>query len=232
MNASRPKAWLSWSSGKDSAWALHVVRQKGDLDVVALLTTVNRAFSRVAMHGVREALVDAQAERAGLPLVKVPLPYPCPNEAYEQAMAAAMQQAREEGVTHVAFGDLFLEDIREYREQQLARCSMTPIFPLWQLDTADLARQMVSAGLEAWLACIDPRKLDRGFAGRKFDARLLDGLPAEVDPCGEYGEFHTFASAGPMFREPISVNVGEVVEREGFVYTDLLPQVATQEDGR
>ncbi len=230
MNALRPKAWLSWSSGKDSAWALHVVRQQGDLDIVALLTTVNREFSRVAMHGVRETLVDDQAERAGLPLVKIPLPYPCPNEAYEQAMAAAMQQARVEGVTHVVFGDLFLEDIREYREQQLARCSMTPIFPLWNLDTADLARKMVAAGLEAWLACIDPRKLDRGFAGRKFDARLLADLPAGIDPCGEYGEFHTFASAGPMFRKPIPVTVGEVVEREGFVYTDLLPQDVAQED--
>lgn len=223
MSGSRVKAWLSWSSGKDSAWALKVVREREDLDVVALMTTVNEAFGRVAMHGVREALVDAQAERAGLPLVKIPIPYPCPNEAYERAMATAMERARGEGVTHVVFGDLFLGDIRQYREQQLARCGMTPVFPLWQLDTAELARQMVNAGLEGWLACIDPRKLDRGFAGRKFDARLLEELPAGVDPCGEYGEFHTFASAGPMFRSPIAVEAGEMVEREGFVYTDLMP---------
>ncbi len=227
MCASHPKAWLSWSSGKDSAWALHVVREQAKLDVVALLTTVNRVFGRVSMHGVREALVDAQAERAGLPLVKVPIPYPCPNAAYEAAMAAAMDRARAEGVTHVVFGDLFLEDIRQYREQQLARCSITPVFPLWQLDTADLARQMVASGLEAWLACVDPRKLDRAFAGRKFNTGLLADLPAGIDPCGEYGEFHTFASAGPMFRSPIPVALGDMVDREGFVYADLLPQAVT-----
>ena len=223
MGTARPKAWLSWSSGKDSAWALRVVRDRNDLEIVALLTTVNSAFGRVAMHGVREALVDAQAERAGLPLVKIPSPYPCPNDAYERAMAAAMERARAEGVTHVVFGDLFLEDIRQYREQQLARCAMTPVFPLWKLDTEELARQMVAEGLEAWLACIDPRKLDCRFAGRKFDARLLEELPAGIDPCGEYGEFHTYACAGPMFRSPIPVATGEVVEREGFVYADLLP---------
>jgi uncharacterized protein (TIGR00290 family) len=223
VSASRAKAWLSWSSGKDSAWALHVVRERGELDIVALLTTVNMAFGRVAMHGVREALVDAQGERAGLPLVKVPIPYPCPNDAYERAMAAAMERAHVESITHIVFGDLFLEDIRAYREQQLARCGMTPVFPLWGLDTSELARQMVGGGLEARLACIDPRKLDRRFAGRKFDARLLEELPAGIDPCGEYGEFHTFANAGPMFRSAIAVETGEIVEREGFVYTDLLP---------
>jgi uncharacterized protein (TIGR00290 family) len=223
MTALRPKAWLSWSSGKDSAWALHVVRRRADLDVVALLTTVNRAFDRVAMHGVRETLLDAQADRAGLPLVKIPIPYPCPNDAYERAMSAAMDRARAEGVTHVVFGDLFLEDIRQYREQQLARCAITPVFPLWLVDTRALARQMVDAGLQARLACIDPRKLDRRFAGREFDARLLDELPPEIDPCGENGEFHTFAHAGPMFRSPIPVETGEIVEREGFLYTDLLP---------
>jgi uncharacterized protein (TIGR00290 family) len=222
VGESRPKAWLSWSSGKDSAWALHLARERGDVDIVALLTTVNQAFGRIAMHGVREALVDAQTERAGLPLVKVPIPYPCPNDAYERAMAGAMERARGEGVTHIVFGDLFLEDIRQYREQQLARCAMTPVFPLWQLDTAELARKMVAGGLEAWLACIDPRKLDRSFAGRKFDTRLIEDLPAGIDRCGEYGEFHTFASAGPMFRSPIPVIAGEVVEREGFVYADLL----------
>ncbi len=221
--SSRPKAWLSWSSGKDSAWALHLVRRQNDLDVVALLTTVNLAFGRVAMHGVREELIDMQAERAGLPLVKVPIPYPCPNEVYESAMAAAMDRARSEGVTHIVFGDLFLQDIREYRERQLARCSMTPVFPVWGIETGKLADDMVAGGLEAWLACVDPRKLDRAFAGRKFDSRLLGELPAGIDPCGEYGEFHTFASAGPMFHSPISVSVGETVERDGFLFTDLSP---------
>jgi uncharacterized protein (TIGR00290 family) len=230
-HTARPKAWLSWSSGKDSAWALHAIRERGELDVVGLLTTVNSAFGRVAMHGVRETLADAQAERAGLPLVKIPIPYPCPNEAYEQAMAAAMERAGEEGVTHVVFGDLFLEDILAYREQQLARCGMTPVFPLWGLDTADLARRMLAGGLEAWLTCVDPRKLDRNFAGRKFDARLLDDLPSGIDPCAENGEFHTFASAGPMFRSPIAVTPGHVVEREGFVYADLLPAEAAARDG-
>jgi uncharacterized protein (TIGR00290 family) len=219
----RPKAWLSWSSGKDSAWALAAVPEAGEIDVVALLTTINRAFGRVAMHGVREALVDAQAAAAGLPLVKVDLPYPCPNAAYERAMAQAMERARAEGVTHVVFGDLFLEDIRKYREEQLARCGMTPVFPLWRLDTAELARRMVQGGLRAHLTCVDPNKLDRGFAGREFDARLLGDLPATVDPCGENGEFHTFAWAGPMFRAPVPVAVGETVARDGFVYTDLLP---------
>ncbi len=222
----RPKAWLSWSSGKDSAWALHAVRQSGEVEIVGLLTTINRAFARVAMHGVREALVDEQARAAGLPLVKVPIPYPCPNEAYEQAMAQAMERARAEGVTHMVFGDLFLEDIRQYREEKLAACGMTPVFPLWRLDTAQLAKQMVAGGLEAWLACVDSRKLGREFAGRRFDAQLLADLPAKVDPCGEYGEFHTLATAGPMFRAPIQVQAGEIVERDGFVYADLLPKPA------
>ncbi len=224
--SARPKAWLSWSSGKDSAWTLHAVRQSGDVEIVALLTTINRAFGRVAMHGVRESLVDAQAQSAGLPLVKVPIPYPCPNEAYERAMAEAMSRARAEGVTHMVFGDLFLEDIRQYREEKLAACGMTPVFPLWRLDTAELARQMIAAGLEAWLACVDPRKLDRQFAGRRFDARLLADLPSGIDPCGEFGEFHTLATAGPMFRAPVNVQVGEIVERDGFVFADLLPQPA------
>jgi uncharacterized protein (TIGR00290 family) len=222
--AALPIAWLAWSSGKDSAWALHVARLQARFDVTALFTTVNRAFARVAMHGVREALLDAQAAAAGLPLVKIPIPYPCPNDAYEHAMAQTMDQARAAGVRHVIFGDLFLEDIRQYREQQLARCQMTPVFPLWRLDTAALARDMLAAGLEARLACIDPRKLPRRFAGRSFDAQLLAELPSSVDPCGENGEFHTFACAGPMFRSPIPVSVGAVVEREGFVYADLLPE--------
>ena len=219
----RPKAWLAWSSGKDSAWSLQTVRQSGEVDVVALLTTVNRTFQRVAMHAVRESLLEMQAAEAGLPLVKVPIPSPCPNEVYEQAMSEAMERARAEGVYHVVFGDLFLEDIRAYREKQLASCGMTPVFPLWGRDTGRLAEDMIAGGLQAHLTCVDPRKLDRSFAGRRFDAELLRALPAGVDPCGENGEFHTCVSAGTMFRRPIPVVSGEVVERDGFVFADLLP---------
>jgi uncharacterized protein (TIGR00290 family) len=221
-----PKAWLAWSSGKDSAWSLRTVRQSGEVDVVALLTTVNRTFQRVAMHAVRESLLEIQAAEAGLPLVKVPIPSPCPNEVYEQAMSEAMERARAEGVYHVVFGDLFLEDIRAYREKQLASCGMTPVFPLWGKDTRRLAEDMISDGLRAHLTCVDPRKLDRSFAGRRFDAELLRALPAGVDPCGENGEFHTCVSAGTMFRRPIPVVSGEIVERDGFVFADLLPQSA------
>jgi uncharacterized protein (TIGR00290 family) len=222
----RPKAWLAWSSGKDSAWSLQTVRQSGEVDVVALLTTVNRTFQRVAMHAVRESLLEMQAAEAGLPLVKVPIPSPCPNEVYEQAMSEAMERARADGVYHVVFGDLFLEDIRAYREKQLASCGMTPVFPLWGRDTGRLAEDMIAGGLQAHLTCVDPRKLDRSFAGRRFDAELLRALPAGVDPCGENGEFHTCVSAGTMFRRPIPVVSGEVVERDGFVFADLLPQSA------
>ncbi len=212
---------MSWSSGKDSAWALHVARQQG-LEIVALLSTLNAQFRRVAMHGVREELLDAQAESLGLPLVKVPLPWPCPNQAYEQAMSEAMQQARNEGVEQMIFGDLFLQDIRKYREEKLAPTGIAPVFPIWGLDTASLARDMVASGLRAHLTCIDPKKLSPDFAGRSFDPRLLEDLPKSVDPCGENGEFHTFAFDGPMFAQPVEVRVGEVVERDGFVYADLL----------
>ena len=221
--SSPPRAWLAWSSGKDSAWALHTVRQSGDFEIVALLTTVNRTHQRVAMHAVRESLLDAQAKAAGLPLVKVPIPSPCPNAIYEQAMSDAMTRARAEGVWHVVFGDLFLEDIRAYREKQLAACGMTPVFPVWGLDTRGLAERMLAEGLSAYLTCVDPRKLDRSFAGRRFDADLLAALPKGIDPCGENGEFHTFANEGPMFREKIPVTVGEIVERDSFVFADLLP---------
>jgi uncharacterized protein (TIGR00290 family) len=221
-----PKAWLAWSSGKDSAWSLHTVRQSGEADVVALLTTVNRTFQRVAMHAVRESLLERQAAEAGLPLVKVPIPSPCPNEVYEQAMSEAMERARAEGVYHVVFGDLFLEDIRAYRRKQLESCRMTPVFPLWGKDTRRLAEEMLAGGLGAHLTCVDPRKLDRSFAGRRFDAELLGSLPPGVDPCGENGEFHTCVYAGPMFRQPIPVVRGDVVERDGFVFADLLPQSA------
>jgi uncharacterized protein (TIGR00290 family) len=217
------KAWLAWSSGKDSAWALHTVRQSGELEVVALLTTVNHTHQRVAMHAVRETLLEMQAKAAGLPLVKVAIPLPCTNEVYAGAMGEAMARARSEGVRHVVFGDLFLEDIRAYREKQLAACGMIPVFPLWLKDTRRLAEEMIAGGLSAFLTCIDPRKVDRRFAGRRFDAQLLRELPAAVDPCGENGEFHSFANAGPMFAHEISVAPGEIVERDGFVFADLIP---------
>jgi uncharacterized protein (TIGR00290 family) len=237
--AGRPKAWLAWSSGKDSAWALHAVRQsclgcggaEFAFDVVALLTTVNRTYQRVAMHAVRESLLEMQAAAACLPLVKVPIPSPCPNEIYEEAMSEAMARARPEGVRHVIFGDLFLEDIRAYRERQLALCEMTPVFPLWGRDTRLLAEDMLAGGLRAYLTCIDPRKLDPSFAGCRFDRELLAALPNQVDPCGENGEFHTFACAGPMFRGEIPVSVGEIVERDGFVFADLLPRAAVVATG-
>ncbi|WP_306589928.1 hypothetical protein [Geothrix sp. 21YS21S-4] len=219
----RPKALLSWSSGKDAAWALHVLRERGEVDVAALLTTTNAAFERVAMHGVREALLEAQAEAAGLPLWKVPLPWPCSNEVYEALMAEVCRRAGNEGFEVMAFGDLFLEDVRAYRMQKLEGTGLRPIFPLWGRDTAALAREMVGGGLKATLACVDPRALDPAFAGREFDAQLLADLPPEVDPCGERGEFHTFAWDGPMFRGPVALRKGETVLRDGFVFTDLLP---------
>jgi uncharacterized protein (TIGR00290 family) len=215
--------WLSWSSGKDSAWSLHELRASPEYEVVALLTTINRDAARVAMHAVRESLLDQQAAALGLPLVKVPIPYKCPNADYEAAMGIAMAQARASGVFHVAFGDLFLEDIRRYREEKLRAVGMTPLFPLWARETRALAHAMVAGGLRAHLTCVDPKQLDRAFAGRTFDARLLADLPETVDPCGEKGEFHSFAYAGPMFRTPLSVTPGEIVERDGFIFADLLP---------
>jgi uncharacterized protein (TIGR00290 family) len=219
----RPKALVSWSSGKDAAWALHVLQQIGAVEVVGLLTTTNEAFGRVAMHGVREALVAAQADAAGLPLWEVPLPWPCANEAYEARMAQACARAVAEGIELIAFGDLFLEDVRDYRIQKLAGSGLSPLFPVWNPDTASLARDMMTAGLKATLVCVDPRTLPAPFAGRDFDATLLADLPPAVDPCGERGEFHTFAWDGPMFRHPVPIQRGEVVERDGFVFADLLP---------
>lgn len=218
----KPKAWLSWSSGKDSAWALGITRELNNVEVVALLTTVNTTHGRVAMHAVRESLLEQQAAAVGLPLVKIPLPWPCPNRVYEEEMERAMRQAREEDVTHVVFGDLFLEEIRHYREEKLAACNMMPLFPIWRRDTEKLANEMIDGGLQAYLTCVDPKKLDASFAGRRFDASLLRDLPSGIDPCGENGEFHTFAYAGPMFHYPVRVEHGEVVERDGFVFADLL----------
>jgi uncharacterized protein (TIGR00290 family) len=213
---------LAWSSGKDSAFALHVLREQG-VPVVGLLTTINEAFERVAMHAVRLELLRAQAEAVGLPLVEVRIPWPCPNQAYEAAMAAALADARTRGVTAVAFGDLFLEDVRRYREDRMRGSGLEPLFPLWGRPTRALAEEMIARGQKAVLTCVDPRALPRELAGRAFDAALLRELPEAVDPCGERGEFHSFAWDGPAFRHPVPVRVGEVVEREGFVFADLLP---------
>lgn len=222
----RLKAWLAWSSGKDSAWALHTIRQSKEFEIVALLTTINRTHGRVAMHAVREELVEMQAAAAFLPLIKAPIPSPCTNEEYERTMSEAMARARNEGVHHVVFGDLFIDDVRAYREKHLASCGMTPVFPLWGKDTHRLAEEMLAAGLSGFLTCVDPRKLGREFAGRRFDAQLLRELPHGVDPCGENGEFHTFANAGPMFARAIAVSTGEVLERDGFVFADFIPEIA------
>jgi uncharacterized protein (TIGR00290 family) len=215
---------LSWSSGKDSAWTLHLLRGQPGVEIAGLLTTFNEAADRVAMHAVRRELVVAQARAAGLPLWPIDLPAPCSNEAYETIMGKAMARARRQDITHVAFGDLFLEDIRAYREKQLAGTGITPLFPLWgkPSDTPALARRMLAAGLQAVLTCVDPRQLDPRFAGRRFDAALLAELPRDVDPCGERGEFHTFCFDGPMFARPIPVRTGEVVSRDGFCFADLL----------
>jgi uncharacterized protein (TIGR00290 family) len=215
------KVLVSWSSGKDSAWMLHIIRSEGLGEPSALLTTVNESAARVAMHAVRVELLQAQADAAGLPLITVPIPHPCPNEVYETRMSAAVAKARTEGFTHVAFGDLFLEDIRRYREERMKDTGITPMFPLWMRPTDELAREMIRGGLEAYLTCVDPRVLPPSFAGRRFDAELLAALPPGIDPCGERGEFHTCAVAGPMFRSRINVEPGVTVERDGFVFADL-----------
>jgi uncharacterized protein (TIGR00290 family) len=218
-----PKALIAWSSGKDSAWALLEARRAGDYEIVGGLTTVTETFGRVSMHGVREELLRAQLEAAGLPAVIVHIPFPCPNEIYERKMAVAMADAKQAGITHIVFGDLFLEDVRAYRERQLVGTGITPVFPLWGRPTSALARDMIDAGVEARLSTVDLKKLPTSFAGRRFDNALLAALPAGADPCGENGEFHSFVSAGPMLSRKIAVKVGETVEREGFAFADLLP---------
>ena len=213
---------MSWSSGKDSAWALHLLSQQSDVKVVALVTTFNSAANRVAMHAVRRSLVEAQAERIGLPLWPVELPWPCSNGQYEEIMRTVCQRAVGEGIDAFAFGDLFLEDIRAYRERQLAGTGLEPLFPVWKIPTDALALDMIAGGVKAKLTCVDPSKLDRSLAGRDFDLTLLGDLPAGIDPCGENGEFHTFVYDAPVFASPIDVNTGEVVERDGFVFADVI----------
>jgi uncharacterized protein (TIGR00290 family) len=216
------KVLLSWSSGKDSVWALHLLRQQPDLEVAALLTTFNSAADRVAMHAVRRALVETQAGRTGIPMWSVELPWPCSNTEYEERMRGLLQRAIAEGITAVAFGDLFLQDIRDYRERQLQGSGLEPLFPVWQIPTAQLARDLIAAGVRAKLTCVDPSQMDRSFAGRDYDRALLDALPAGVDPCGENGEFHTFVYDAPVFSRPVAVRIGEIVERDGLVFADVL----------
>jgi uncharacterized protein (TIGR00290 family) len=215
------KTLVSWSSGKDSAWLVHMLRSRRDVELGALMTTINEPAQRVAMHAVRVELLEAQAAALGLPLWKIPIPSPCSNEAYESAMAGAVGRAVGEGFTHVAFGDLFLQDIRRYREERLAGTGLTPIFPLFGADTAALAREMIRGGLRARVSCVNPAVLDRSFAGREFDAAFLSDLPPEIDPCGERGEFHTCSYGGPMFRHAVPIETGITVDRDGFVFTDL-----------
>lgn len=222
MSAEPMRVALSWSGGKDAAWALHRLRATPGVEVAALVTTVVPAFERVAMHGVRVELLRSQARAAGAPLVEVPLSWPSTNEEYEARVGEALAALRaERGVTHVAFGDLFLTEVREYRERMLAGSGLTPLFPLWMEPTGPLVNEMMAAGVEATIVCLDPTRVRRELAGRRIDPALLAGLPSHVDPCGEQGEFHTFVAAGPMLREPVRVAPGVIVERDGFVYADL-----------
>lgn len=225
----KKKAVVSWSTGKDSAYAYYVAEQSGEYDIVGLLTTVTGAFQRVSMHGTREVILDAQAASLGKPVHKVQIPWPCTDEIYEATMAEAVEQLKVEGVTHVIFGDLYLEDIRTYREEQMSGTGLTCVFPLWGMDTTRLSEEMLASGLNAILVCIDPKALNNSFAGRVYDQKLVADLPEGADPCGENGEFHTAVVAGPMFDAPIAYSVGEVVERSGFVYADVLPGGATSE---
>ena len=218
-----PKALIAWSSGKDSAWALHETRVTGNFDIVGALTTVTDTFHRVSMHGVREELLRAQLAAAGLRPVIIHIPYPCPNDIYERKMADAIAAARASGVTRMIFGDLFLDDVRTYRERQLSGTGIVPVFPLWGRPTRALANDMIDAGIKAYICTLDLKKLPASIAGRRFDRRLLEALPTGIDPCGENGEFHSFVSAGPMLLHEIAVKTGETVERDGFAYTDLVP---------
>jgi uncharacterized protein (TIGR00290 family) len=221
----KKKILLAWSSGKDSAWALHVLREQGQYEVAGLMTTFNAAFDRVAMHSTRRNLVEMQAEAAGVPLIAAPIPWPCSNADYELAMKQVCDKALAEGISAIAFGDLFLTDVRAYRERQLKDTGLQPLFPLWGLPTKALAQEMISTGLRAKLVCVDPRQISANFIGRDFDHKFLSEIPAGVDPCGENGEFHSFVHAGPMFSRDLSIVTGENVERDGFWFCDVLPAV-------
>ncbi len=216
------RVWLWWSSGKDSAWALQLLRQDPDVSVERLITTVTPTFGRVAIHGTRISVLEAQASAVGVPLQLIELPYPCSNAEYESALEPVLEEAAATDLDSMAFGDLFLEDVREHRERLLSRSGVDSLFPLWGLDTTKLSRQVIESGVEAYVVCLDPKYVDREHAGARFDQAFLGKLPESVDPCGERGEFHTCATSGPMFQRGLDVSVGEVVEREGFVYADLL----------
>ncbi len=212
---------LSWSSGKDSAWSLHLLQQQNEYEVVGLLTTFNQEANRVAMHAVCRSLVEAQAKAVGVPLWDVDLPWPCSNADYECIMKEKCKDAVQAGIECIAFGDLFLTDIREYREKQLENSGLQPIFPVWGMPTRELARSMIESGVRAKLTCVDPKLLAPEFVGREFDRQLLSEFPANIDPCGENGEFHTFVYGGPMFQNDLSVEVGEIVSRDGLLFADL-----------
>lgn len=222
--SAKKKVLLAWSTGKDAAWTLHVLRQDPQAEIAGLLTTLNTTHDRVAMHSTHRRILEAQARAVGLGLAIVPLPWPCDNDVYEKEMRRAVEEAAGRGVTHVAFGDLFLREVREYREKNLAGTGLEPLFPLWGLSTRELSKQMVEGGVEAILTCVDPKKLPRSFAGRRYDRALLGELPEGVDPCGENGEFHSCVLDGPAFREPLRMRAGEIVERDGFVFADVIPE--------
>jgi uncharacterized protein (TIGR00290 family) len=224
MKKNNSKTMVCWGSGKDSAWALHLLRQRPDICIHGLLTTVNEVHQRVAMHAVRVELLKRQADAVGLPLRIVNIPDPCTNEDYERVMGNTVEDLRREDVEYLAFGDIFLQDIREYRETKLSNTGIRPLFPLWAMETAQLSREMISNGLRAVVTCVDPRFLPSSFAGREIDESFLADLPSGVDPCGERGEFHSFAFGGPMFRKSLDIDIGDIVERDGFIFADLLPK--------
>ena len=218
------KVLLAWSSGKDSAWALHILRQQSDLEIVGLFCTINQKYDRVAMHAIRCELINKQAESVGLPIQLIPIPNSCSSFEYETIMAKFVAKAKNQGIDHFAFGDLFLEDVRRYREDNLTNTGITPIFPLWGIPTNKLSKKMVSNGLRAIITCVDPKYLSTKFAGKKYDEKFLEQIPVGIDPCGENGEFHSFVFNGPMFKNAVNISVGETVSREGFVFTDVLPK--------
>ena len=220
----KPKAIVSWSSGKDSAMALHRIVTSNAFEILGILTTVSDTFQRVSMHGVREELLDQQANSLGIAVEKVRIPYPCPNEVYEQKMSELLRNYKSKGVSHVVFGDLYLEDVRRYREEKLRQIGVTPIFPLWKENTEELARTIIRVGFKAIITCVDPKKLHPKFAGQYFDEKFLSEIPANVDPCGENGEFHTFVFDGPIFWNRIEITVGDRVFRDGFQFVDLVPR--------